>query len=122
MGEKLMTEFNDDIVKNRMVFDGVVRKIWTSGVEDEEEIVEILQRDHHYLFRELTEAEEKAAVEDSMDSLVNESIADLNRESIKEKGHPFVVCQWIDGVKYAKRYDALTVQEVGELRESGVIL
>jgi hypothetical protein len=55
-------------------------------------------------------------------SLIEKAMADLNRESIKEKGHPFAVCQRIDGVKHFKRYDALTVQEIAELQASGVIL
>ncbi len=55
-------------------------------------------------------------------SLIEKAMADLNRESIREKGHPFAVCQRINGVKHFKRYDALTVQEIAELRASGVVL
>lgn len=116
-----MIEFNN-IIKNPKVFDSVVRKIQASGVDDDEEVVEILVRDHQYLFRELTAAENELAVQDLMSSLVEKTIADLNRESIREKGHPFAVCQRIDGVKHFKRYDALTVQEIAELRAGGVIL
>jgi hypothetical protein len=115
-----MTEFN--IVKNKKLFDSVVRKIRASGVSDDEEITEILMRDHKYLFRELTEAEKELAVRDTVTSLIEKTMAELNRESIIEKGHPFAVCQRIDGVKHFKRYDALTVQEIAELRAGGVIL
>ncbi len=121
-GRKTMIEFNDGVVKNEKVFNSVVRKIQASGVNDDEEVIEILIREHQYLFRALTEAEIKLAVRDSLTSWIEKAMADLNRESIKEKGHPFAVCQRIDGVKHFKRYDALTVQEIAELQASGVIL
>jgi hypothetical protein len=117
-----MIEFNDDIVKNKRLFASVVRKIRASGASDDEEVMEILVRDHQYLFRELTEAEKELAVQDTMVSWIEKTMAELNRESIREKGHPFAVCQRINGVKYFKRYDVLTVQEIAELRASGVIL
>jgi preprotein translocase subunit SecD len=117
-----MIEFNDDLIKNQRLFDSVLSKIRASGVTDEDEATEILMREHRYLFRELTDEEKELAIQAAETSLVENAMADLNRESIKEKGHPFVVCQRIDGVKHFKRYDVLTAQEIAELQASGVIL
>jgi hypothetical protein len=117
-----MIEFNDGIVKDKKEFARVVRKIEASGITDDEEISEIIVRDYRHLFRELTEIEKEKAADEMLTSQIERVMADLNRESIKEKGHPFVVCRRVSGVKHFKRYDALTVQEIAELQASGVIL
>ncbi len=117
-----MIEFNDDIVKDEKVFNIVLDKIRASGVTTEDEAVEILMRDYRFLFRELTEAEMKLAARESLDSQIEAHIANMNRKSIKEKGHPYFVCQRINGVKHFKKYAALTAQEIAELQSGGVIL
>ena len=97
-------------------------KLTASGITDEDEQIEIIMRDYSHLLNQPTEAEIEAAKEEMLTQAVEKTIADLNRESIKENGHPFAVCQRIDGVKHFKRYDALSSVEIDELRQQGVIL
>ncbi len=110
------------LIKNIHKFNRVVREIESRGIRDDEEIIEIILNEHGYLFRELTEREKEQAFDKCLESQIESSMAALNRESIKENGHPFAVCQRIDGVKQFKRYDALTSWEISELKASGVIL
>jgi hypothetical protein len=117
-----MNEFNYELIKNKNEFARVVRKIQASGITDDEEISEIIVRDYRHLFRELTEIEREKAVDEMLTSQIESSMAKLNRESIAENGHPFAVCQRVDGVKQFKRYDALTNEEISELKAFGVIL
>jgi intracellular sulfur oxidation DsrE/DsrF family protein len=97
-------------------------KLTASGITDEDEQIEIIMRDYSHLLNQPTEAEIEAAKGEMLTQAVEKAIADLNRESIKENGQPFAVCQRIDGVKHFKRYDALSNGEIAELRQQGVIL
>jgi hypothetical protein len=117
-----MNEINNELIKDKNEFTRVVRKIQASGITDDEEISEIMLRDHRHLIREPTKAEKEKAVCEMKASLIEKVMADLNRESIKENGHPFVVCQRIDGVKQFKTYESLTQAEIAELKATGIIL
>jgi hypothetical protein len=97
-------------------------KLTASGITDEDEQIEIIVRDYSHLLRQPTAQEIEAAKREMLTQAVEKAIADLNRESIKENGHPFAVCQRIDGVKHFKRYDALSKGEITELRQQGLIL
>ncbi len=114
--------FNNELIKDKNEFARVVRKIQASGITDDEEISEIIVRDYRHLFRELTESEKEKAAREMLTSQIDRIVAEFNRDSIKEKGHPAFVCQRIDGVKQFKRYDALTNEEISELKAFGVIL
>ena len=100
----------------------IISKLTASGITDEEEQLEIIMRDYSHLLRQPTDAEIEAAKEEMLTQAVEKAVADLNRESIKENGQPFAVCQRIEGVKHFKRYDALSSGEITELRQQGVIL
>ena len=100
----------------------IINQLTKRGITDEDEQLEIIMRDYRHLLQQPTEAEIEAAKDEIIHSTIERTLADLNRESIKEKGHPFAVCQRIDGVKYYKRYDALSDTEITELRAQGVIL
>jgi hypothetical protein len=117
-----MNEINNELIKNKNEFARVVRKIQASGVTDNEEISEIIVRDYRHLFRELTETEKEKAAYKAKASLIERMIAEWNRESIEENGHPALVCQRIDGVKQFKSYDALSQAEIAELKATGIIL
>ena len=100
----------------------IINQLTKRGITDEDEQLEIIMRDYRHLLQQPTEAEIEAAKDEIIRSTIERTLADLNRESIKEKGHPFAVCQRIDGLKYYKRYDALSDTEITELRAQGVIL
>ncbi len=100
----------------------IISKLTASGITDEEEQLEIIMRDYSHLLNQPTEAEIEAAKEEMLTQVIEKAMAGLNRESIKENGHPFAVCQRIDGVKHFKRYDALSNGEIDELRQQGLIL
>jgi hypothetical protein len=123
-GEKTMNENNNELnnIKDMDEFAHVVRKIQASGIVDDEEISEIIRRDYRHLFRELTEAEKEKVLNQAKDSIVERAFAEINRESIKENGHPAFVCLRIDGAKHFKAYDAFTQAEIAELKATGIIL
>jgi hypothetical protein len=100
----------------------ILDKLTERGITDEDEQLEIIVRDYSHLLRQPTTQEIEAAKKEMLTQSVEKAIADLNRESIKENGHPFAVCQRIDGVKHFKRYDALSKGEIAELRQQGLIL
>ncbi|MBA4121492.1 MAG: hypothetical protein H0X72_03375 [Acidobacteria bacterium] len=114
--------FNNELIKDKNEFARVVRKIQASGITDDEEISEIIVRDYRHLFRELNELEKEKAAHQAETSLIEKVVAESNRESIEEKGHPAFVCQRIDGVKQFRLYDALTQAEIAELKTNGIIL
>jgi hypothetical protein len=121
---KTMNEKNDGLkdITDVKEFDRVVREIHASGITDFEEITEIITRDYRHLIREITEAEKEEWLNRAKESLVEQAMAEINRESIKETGHLAFVFLRIDGVPGYKKYDAFSQAEIAELKATGIIL
>ncbi len=119
-----MNEKNDGLkdITDVKEFDRVVREIHASGITDFEEITEIITRDYRHLIREITEAEKEEWLNRAKESLVEQAMAEINRESIKETGHLAFVFLRIDGVPGYKKYDAFSQAEIAELKATGIIL
>ncbi len=114
-----------DLIKNHNQLERVVNELRASGITDEYELSETLQREHRYLFREpdeLTESEKKEIVTEQMERLIEASIADLNRESIAKNGHPFMVSERVNGEHLHKQYTALTTEEIMDFKNRGLLL
>lgn len=116
MKEKFESKFTDD---NKVW--KILNNLIASGITDEDEQVEILMRDYRHLIRQLTEQEKEQAKEEFLHLAIEKTMADLNRESLKENGHPFAACYRVGGVKHYKKYDALSGEEIAELRQRGII-
>jgi hypothetical protein len=54
--------------------------------------------------------------------IVLQAIAEMNHESIERGGRPKVISFQKDGKTYHAVYDALSREQIAELRERGVIL
>ncbi len=101
----------------------ILNKLSAHGITDEDEQLEIIMRDYSHLLSKPTETEIEEMKQEMLIAAVEKAIAELNRESIKENGYPFAVCERKPGgVKRFKRYDALTAEEITDFRRRGVIL
>jgi hypothetical protein len=114
-----MSKLNENI-PNEEEFIRVVRRLLATGISDDE-IGETIVRDYPHLV-ELTDEEIAQAHRAAKEQIILTANAQLNRESIAENGHPFVVSERIDGVLWHRSYDSLDTEQIADYRRRGIIL
>jgi hypothetical protein len=110
--------FDTELIKDKNGFERALRKIQASGITDEEDICEIMARDYGHLFRELTDA----GLARMKEWAILRAMAEINRESIKNNGHPKIVSFRKDGVMYHAAYKSLAPEQIEEFKRTGIIL
>ncbi len=112
-----MFEIDNPLVKDEAEFTRVLRKLAAEGLS-EDEAVKILVRDYWHLFHEPT----KADIRQLEERTILQVIASINHERIERGGRPKFVSFQKDGETYHAVYDALSREQIAELRERGIIL